>query len=59
MEIKLTKEECQNVVVALASLAKSPNATIVEMKLLLTLSEKFIWQESIPESTEKDNKEMV
>jgi len=45
MEIKLTKEECQNVVVALASLAKSPNATIVEMKLLLTLSEKFIWQE--------------
>jgi len=50
MQIKLIKEECQNVKVALLSLAKSPQVNEDGMKMLLNLSDKFVVKE---EKTEK------
>ena len=49
MQIKLIKEECQNVKVALLSLAKSPQVNEDGMKMLLNLSDKFTVKEEKPE----------
>ena len=54
MKVELSKEEAQNVLVALVNLAKSPNANLNEMKVLLILSEKFIWLE--PEAKKEEVK---
>lgn len=46
MKIELTKEDCQNVRVALTLLAKSPQTNSEEMKVALILSDKFIFKEA-------------
>ena len=50
MQINLSKEECQNVKVALLSMAKSSQVNEIGMKMLLNLSDKFtVKEEVIPE----------
>jgi len=51
MKIELSKEECQNVKVALLSLAKSSQVNEDGMKMLLILSDKF----TVKEVVEKKN----
>jgi hypothetical protein len=45
VKIELTKEDCQNVRVALTLLAKSPQTSVDEMKVALILSDKFVFKE--------------
>lgn len=47
MKIELTKKECQNVTVALISLSKAPDVNVNVMKVLINLSDKFVWVEPI------------
>ena len=53
MRIELNDQECQNVKVALLSLAKSPQVNEDGMKMLLNLSDKF----TVKEVVEKKKKE--
>jgi len=49
MRIELNDQECQNVKVALMSLAKSSQVNEEGMKMLLNLSDKFVVKEEKPE----------
>jgi len=49
MNINLNDQECQNVKVALMSLAKSSQVNEDGMKMLLNLSDKFVVKEEKPE----------
>jgi len=49
MNINLNDQECQNVKVALMSLAKSSQVNEEGMKMLLNLSDKFVVKEEKPE----------
>lgn len=54
MNVNLSQEECQNVKVALLSLAKQPSTNEQGMAMLLMLARKFEWVEE--KSEEKEEK---
>ena len=53
MKVELSKSDCQNIVLALIALSKSPEANINAMKELINLSDKFIWKEPVKEEVKK------
>jgi len=58
MEVKLTKEELQNIIVALIRVAKMPDIPAEQISYLFDLSKKFIYKEMKKEITAEDIKKV-
>ena len=55
MRIELNDQECQNVKVALLSMAKSSQVNEDGMKMLLNLSDKFVVKEEVEKKKKEKN----